>query len=645
MKQWAITVGINQYQHLQPLGYAQRDAQAVWNFLVQEAGFAAENCLLMTDTSPPKHGKSTYPNRENIQGWLEIVSQQDFQPGDVLWFFFSGYGICQRGQDYLLPIEAHPDTVTTTGIPVEALFDRLQSFTAGTVLVLLDMSRSQAMSLEAVGVQTQQIASQRQIPTILSCQPGQFSREATALQHGLFTSALLESLRAARSTTLETLDRYLSLRLPELSEHHWRPIQQPLTLCPPEKRHQIILPRVVTSPQTWTLWNQGASSLSRPLPQFTNGAHPAFAETAPAPTSPVPPRLAAKARLSAIGRNGHGAVNGSSPVNGASPITERPLGDRAVTPTDQEAFHRTSGSTQPLQPLPQRVEPNGQNASSPAVPSNGVVNGNALGSHSSSAPSHSTPESGESAFWRSALLWGGTAIALLLAGVFWKYGNTLLPAPRTQPTAQNLAPNPSIAAGQWLIVQTRTPKPPTPTQPAGDRTSRNGGSTALPPNEPALNQGNLQNSDSSHSEAKDGANWNNPKPTEPAQQPKSGLVSLAVLELARSKTLVKSDQASAYWYAIQEAKKVSPQQPEFKQAQVAIADWSREILAIAQRRFALRSYDTTILAARLVPQNQPFHPEARRLIAQSCPLLRRSPGKNPVQQRQAIAYCRSRSSR
>ncbi|NEQ68815.1 MAG: hypothetical protein F6K21_25605, partial [Symploca sp. SIO2D2] len=46
-------------------------------------------------------------------------------------------------------------------------------------------------------------------------------------------------------TTLENLDQYLRERLPELSQHHWRPIQTPLTVIPTQKaRRQIILPSV-----------------------------------------------------------------------------------------------------------------------------------------------------------------------------------------------------------------------------------------------------------------------------------------------------------------------------------------------------------------------------------------------------------------
>jgi len=50
---WAIAIGINQYQVFQPLDYAQADAEALKDFLVTQGGFLPQNCLLMTNTSPP----------------------------------------------------------------------------------------------------------------------------------------------------------------------------------------------------------------------------------------------------------------------------------------------------------------------------------------------------------------------------------------------------------------------------------------------------------------------------------------------------------------------------------------------------------------------------------------------------------------
>ncbi len=249
MANWAIAIGINQYEFFQPLSYAQADAQALLNFLIESAGFMPKQCLLLTDTSPPIGNQSTYPNGENMLRLLDGLVG-DLQPGDHLWCFFSGYGVNYKGQDYLMPVEGNPNRVVETGIPVRSLYETLQS-AAETVLVLLDINRaSGAQTDTAIGQETVELAQELQIPTILSCSPDQFSRESAALGHGFFTAALLEALRSGQCSTLVDLERYLSYRLPQLCDHHSRPPQQPTVIQPPQKNYQL-LPQLAMAGSTW----------------------------------------------------------------------------------------------------------------------------------------------------------------------------------------------------------------------------------------------------------------------------------------------------------------------------------------------------------------------------------------------------------
>ena len=45
----ALVVGINNYQHAPPLGYAINDAEATAKLLIDEFGFKEDNILLLTD--------------------------------------------------------------------------------------------------------------------------------------------------------------------------------------------------------------------------------------------------------------------------------------------------------------------------------------------------------------------------------------------------------------------------------------------------------------------------------------------------------------------------------------------------------------------------------------------------------------------
>ncbi|MEM9924119.1 MAG: caspase family protein [Cyanobacteria bacterium P01_D01_bin.50] len=238
-KLWAIAIGINQYQYLQALGYAQADAEGIRDFLVKQAGLPQEQCLLMTDSSVPIGDKPTLPTKNNILQLLEDLAANSWQPQDKLWLFFSGYGINHNGQDYLMPVEGDSKRISETAIEMRQLMQTLQVAEL-EVLLLLDFNRAfgtQADSL--IGQETIELAQELQISAILSCQAEQFSHESSELGHGFFTAALLEALRYGNTKNLAGLESYLSIRTPELCQHHWRPVQNPITyIASPE---QILL--------------------------------------------------------------------------------------------------------------------------------------------------------------------------------------------------------------------------------------------------------------------------------------------------------------------------------------------------------------------------------------------------------------------
>ena len=224
-KLWAIAIGINQYQYFQPLGYGSADAEALRNFLVEQAGFPEEQCLLMTDSSVPMGDKPTLPTKNNILQLLEDLAANFWQPQDKLWLFFSGYGITHEEQDYLMPIEGDCKRVKETAIEMRQLMQTLQ--VAGLeVLLLVDFNRAFGTKADSfIGQETIELAQELQISTILSCQPEQFSHESSELGHGFFTATLLEALRYGNTNNLAGLESYLSVRTPELCLLHWRPTQ------------------------------------------------------------------------------------------------------------------------------------------------------------------------------------------------------------------------------------------------------------------------------------------------------------------------------------------------------------------------------------------------------------------------------------
>jgi Caspase domain len=230
--QACISIGINQYQFLPSLSYGTADAVAIENFFVDAAGWSPHQCLLLTDTSAQVGAKPTYPTRENINRWLKQWSWEKLHHGDLVWFFFSGCGVSLGGEDYLLPIDGDPADLAHTCISIRQLYQQFNEIGVNA-LVFLDANHAQHLSLGGgIGQITAKLAQEYQIPTFLSCQSHEFSHEDAGLGQGLFTTALLEALNYHPDLNLETIDTYLTTRLAELSEHHWKPLQTPISVIP-----------------------------------------------------------------------------------------------------------------------------------------------------------------------------------------------------------------------------------------------------------------------------------------------------------------------------------------------------------------------------------------------------------------------------
>jgi len=276
-----IAIGINRYHYLQPLSYATADAQAIQMFLLEEAQIPSQQCLLLTDNSAWVEDKSTYPTRENIINWLSDQQLSRLQKkSSTLWFFFSGYGVNFDNEDYLMPIDGNPMDIPQTGIKIRSLFEWL-NYSGSNILVILDFNRSSGiMEGNPVGQQTLHLAREMEISAVLSTSSEEFSHEAAALGHGIFTAALLEALRYYQENiNLVYLDEYLRDRLPELSEHYWRPVQNPVTISPTLAASQKpILPSSVTTSHSKPLksstkimgWEQAEErNLNAPLATYT----------------------------------------------------------------------------------------------------------------------------------------------------------------------------------------------------------------------------------------------------------------------------------------------------------------------------------------------------------------------------------------
>jgi formylglycine-generating enzyme required for sulfatase activity len=245
-KNWAICVGINQYRFLQDLTCAVNDAEKMHLWLKETANF--EQTYLFTDKSPEIDDMSeplpSQPTFTTLRRWLRKRFERPIlSPSDSLWFFFSGHGVREQGQDYLLLHDSDPDPeeVNNSAISLAFVTEQLRQSGAGNIMMFVDACRS--VSKSGLGIELQ---SEQGIISIASCRPEQKSYEIEALGHGSFTYALLESLQIQgenNCATVERLCKRLKDRVLEINREHKKPVQTPYTRIEPEtKNHLIFLP-------------------------------------------------------------------------------------------------------------------------------------------------------------------------------------------------------------------------------------------------------------------------------------------------------------------------------------------------------------------------------------------------------------------
>jgi formylglycine-generating enzyme required for sulfatase activity len=242
----AICVGINQYDNLRPLNYAQRDAEALRDFCLQEASF--ERVYFFAEGAAPiqtADGKQlkAVPTYGAVMNFLHRRFESPFlKLGDDLWFFFAGHGKRHQGHDYLMLSDSNSRDVSKTAISLYYIIDRLQRSGASNIVLMLDACRDVG-DRAGVGIGSE---IQKGVVSFYACSPEESSYEIEGLQHGSFTYALLQGLRGTRST-VKYLDAYLREQVPLLNRQHERPEQMPYTSVEPlAKQNLPLLPQKVT---------------------------------------------------------------------------------------------------------------------------------------------------------------------------------------------------------------------------------------------------------------------------------------------------------------------------------------------------------------------------------------------------------------
>jgi hypothetical protein len=209
--QWAVVIGVGGYENsaVPKLRYPVADADAVYQTLLASGGFKKENILLLTDKTERK------PTLRNIKWALGTFLARSAHKDDLVVIYFAGHGaseVDQRGMErdglskYLVPIDADPDDLYSSALPMDEMQNVLQRIEAERVTVFLDACYSGAAggrtfaSTKTRGVNVDDIFLDRLTRSkgraiVTASRPSEVSIELADLGHGVFTYYLVRGLQ------------------------------------------------------------------------------------------------------------------------------------------------------------------------------------------------------------------------------------------------------------------------------------------------------------------------------------------------------------------------------------------------------------------------------------------------------------------
>ena len=636
---WAIAIGINQYQNFKPLLYAQWDAQALWTYWIKEGGIPQTQCLLITDSGSveqisSERVSSTRPNKRNIEQQLIALGHHRVGEGDTLWCFFSGYGLHHQGNDYLMPMDGNPNDVAQTGISADSFFSTLKTFPTNRIIVLLDLKRlakgDASQTPEFLGTEPQvpanrlgddiaQHAKQSGIATILASQPHQLSHETLTLRQGLFTATLLEGLRTHGCFQLGQLTQYLENRLPELSEYHWRPRQDPLVIVPTAQRRQVLL-APTRQPATAGVRSGKASTVG------------------------IDPNKIATGNAQNDTKGDNSAIK--LPILGQELSYTPPPSTSVVRTVLPPTLNTPRPTPDPNDNLPNDNLPN-DNLPNDNLPNDNLPNDDPP----ENIPVVESPDAeADGDLLAQGLKYGLPLFAaLMMLGVLWlnwpalTKQKQLTGSSNVEPSAPvsgtlNGEPNntPASASNSEDGAQANTP--PEISSPAPSDADN------IPENGPGLFGGNSTNSPSgdaltqakasiTNGNYEDAAIWLSQVPVEAqtdeyerlktevdkalsqSGQASQEILDRAIASLNEARVETRVNQASDFGRAIAIAKQIQPGEPLYDEAQGYIARWGEVILDLAKSRAQSGEYEKAIATVSLIEDDLPLlYPKAQRLL-------------------------------
>lgn len=134
-RQWAILIGVENYQKATPLTYTMNDVDQLAKTLRERGGVPGERVVKFVESAPDSRYQPLKASlQEQLPKWFKKPTSKD-----RLLVYFSGHGFrSQDGHLYLAPLDCDPANPAATGISVSWLRDQIAACPAPFKLLILD---------------------------------------------------------------------------------------------------------------------------------------------------------------------------------------------------------------------------------------------------------------------------------------------------------------------------------------------------------------------------------------------------------------------------------------------------------------------------------------------------------------------------
>lgn len=241
-KIWAVVIGISHYKAVQPLRYADKDALAFHNYLANHIGVPKEQTTLLLNEQA---------TLINLKRTLGTELRRKASEKDTVIVFYAGHGApeadASAGDDdglekYIVPYDADPRDLYTTGLPMREIETIFQRLTPERIIFISDSCYSGATAGRTFATASRRAVVSENFLNRLSKGKGRIvlsaskasevSEEREDLGHGVFTYYLLEGLMGkadADKDGIVTVDEaysYVTKKVPEVTGQNQHPVKK-----------------------------------------------------------------------------------------------------------------------------------------------------------------------------------------------------------------------------------------------------------------------------------------------------------------------------------------------------------------------------------------------------------------------------------